>query len=464
MKILLLSPPYLPEYMRNARCDFVSLSKTQWYPIWLGYCGAFLEKQRHAVKLIDAPAYGYNHTQTKKLIIEYRPELLVVYSGMRSEDNDIRFAEEIIDALNCRTIFVGPYASINPENILKKSKKVSLVIKGEFEYPVLELAEGKNYKNIKNLHYKNNGKIITNEQRPLLNTEQLDAIPFVTEFFKKHLNFKYYKAPSEYRPFIDLMTGRGCAWGICTFCLWVHSFITGSVYNKRSIENVVEEFKFVKEKIPEVRSIMVQDDTLPEERAGELSEALLSAEGKISWSCYARAQLSYETLKLMKKAGCRNLHVGYESANPRVLKNIKKGLTVEGMSKFTEDAKKAGLHIHADFAIGFDGETIKGIRETIKWAKKLDPDTAQFQLMIPYPCTPFYERLNKEQWLNEKNEPDYPNLSNREMRKLAKKAYREFYFSRRYMKRAIRNPYEHFLGRLDTLSRAIPAMFWKRWS
>ena len=55
-KILLLSPPFVKHYMRNARCDFVSNSSTQWYPIWLGYCGALLEKKKYQVRLIDAPA------------------------------------------------------------------------------------------------------------------------------------------------------------------------------------------------------------------------------------------------------------------------------------------------------------------------------------------------------------------------------------------------------------------------
>ena len=83
MKILLLSPPYLPEYMRNARCDFVSLSGTQWYPILLGYCGAYLEGQGHSVEFIDAPAAHLDHDDTALLVFKYRPDLIVVYTGRR---------------------------------------------------------------------------------------------------------------------------------------------------------------------------------------------------------------------------------------------------------------------------------------------------------------------------------------------------------------------------------------------
>ncbi|MBI5234522.1 MAG: radical SAM protein [Deltaproteobacteria bacterium] len=208
---------------------------------------------------------------------------------------------------------------------------------------------------------------------------------------------------------------------------------------------------------------MIQDDTFTEERAMEFSDAMLKAGIKIPWSCYARGNMSYEGLKLMKKAGLRNLHVGYESADPGVLKNIKKGVTAERMMEFTKSAHRAGVRIHADFAFGFNGETVESMLETINWAKELDPDTAQFQLMIPFPGTPYYELMKKNGWLNKDGEPDLPNLPNEEMRRIAKKAYREFYFSWRYMRRVIRHPYEHFFGRLDTIGRAIPALFWKRW-
>src|SRR3989338_2358471 len=99
MKILLLSPPYLSHYMRNARCDFVSLSKTQWYPIWLGYCGAFLEKHGFDVKLIDALAYGLSYKECSRMVLDYNPDLLVIYSSTKSEDNDIEFSEGLVDKL-----------------------------------------------------------------------------------------------------------------------------------------------------------------------------------------------------------------------------------------------------------------------------------------------------------------------------------------------------------------------------
>jgi radical SAM superfamily enzyme YgiQ (UPF0313 family) len=463
MKVLLLSPPYVPEYMRNARCDFVSLSATQWYPILLGYCGAWLEKNGHIVKLVDAPAFGLTHHETDIIISEFEPDLLVIYSGLRSEDNDIAFAEMIIDNHGCDAVYVGPFASINPENLLNKSQNIKKVVIGEFEHPVSEIAQSMSPSKIQNLLYKTDNKIKKNTMRPQLDTEQLDAIPFVSQFFKNHLNIKQYKTISEFHPFIDILTGRGCKWGLCTFCLWVNTYIKGQTYNLRSIDNVIEEFKYIESEIPEVRSVMIQDDTFTEDRAYKFCNAYISSNLSLPWSCYARGNMSYDVLKLMKKANCRNLHVGYESADPDILKTIKKGISNNRMTRFTKDAKKAGLRIHGDFAIGFPGETAETVKATIKWAKKLNPHTAQFQLMIPFPGTPFYDMLQEKDWLNKNGEPDYPDFSNQYIRKWAKKAYRCYYLSLQYLWKVICHPYEHFLNRLKTISRAIPAMFWKDW-
>jgi len=463
VKVLLLSPPYVPEYMRNARCDFVSLSSTQWYPILLGYCGAYLESQGHTVQLIDAPAEGLDHGQTRERARSFSPDLVVLYTGRMSEENDIEFGESLIDELGCDAVIAGPYAGIDPKATLGRCQAIGKLVLGEFEHPVGDLAAGAHPGAVANLMLRDGDRFIRNPMRPYLGPEQLDAIPFVSRFFRDQLDLRWYKTPSEYFPYMDILTGRGCQWGLCTYCLWVHTFVTGRVYNQRSIANVVDEFRFIAEEMPEVRSVMVQDDTFVEARAREFSEAKLQAGIALPWSCYVRADMGFETLELMKRAGCRNLHVGYESADPDVLKRIRKGLSVERMTRFTEDARRAGLRIHGDFAIGFPGETPESAARTAEWAYRLNPHTAQFQLMIPFPGTPFYDEMQANGWLDEDGQPDMPQFSNDQIREAAKAAYRRFYLSPRYAWTCLCHPYERVLSRLKTIARALPAMFWRRW-
>lgn len=462
MKVLLLSAPFVPNYMRNARCDFVSLSDAQWYPILLGYCGAWLEGGGHAVRLIDAPACHLTHDEARKMVVAEKPEWLVVYTGRLSEDNDVAFADKLTEECGCRTLLVGPYASVDPEKTLGKSRFALGLVTGEFEFPVGEVIDGKPPERVPNLVYRQGERIVRNPERPYLSTQDLDRIPFVSSFFARHLDIYRYKVPSEPYPFMDVMTGRGCAWGLCTYCLWVHSYIKGPVYHCRSIDNVIEELRAIVTELPKVRAVMLQDDTLTAERAVEFCEAKLKAGIDIPWSCYSRGDLSYEVLTLMKKADCLNLHVGFESADRRVLRNIRKGVTKERMTAFARDAHRAGLRIHGDFAIGFPGETRETVRKTIEWACAIRPYTAQFQLMIPFPGTPYHAELEEKGWLKD-GIPDYPEISKGEMEALARKAYRRFYVSIPFGWQLIKHPYRLFFSRLKTYWHSLRFLSGKKY-
>jgi anaerobic magnesium-protoporphyrin IX monomethyl ester cyclase len=462
MKVLLLSPPYLKNYMRNARCDFVSLSGSQWYPLHLGYCGSWLEKCGHRIKLIDAPVYKLSKSDVIKEIADFRPDWVVLYSGRLSEESDIAFAEKI-QSESCNVVLVGPYASINPEATLSKCSKVAYLIRGEFEYPVQELIEGKAAISIKNLVFRSDSEIIQNPMRAYLTGEQLDEIPFVSTFFSKQVDLWRYKTVSEPYPYLDLLTGRGCAWGKCTFCLWVHTYIKGPIYNFRSVKNVIDELDYIKRELPSVKSVMIQDDTLTEDRATELCEAKLSSGNTLKWSCYARANLKSETLCLMKRAGCLNLHVGFESGSNEVLRQIRKGITVERMITFVKDAKRAKLRIHGDFAVGFPGETKESIRQTVNFALVLRPYTAQFQLMIPFKGTPYYEILASRRCLTEDGIPNFPNLSAEEMEDKVKGAYWSYYLNYVYFFQLLMHPYSMFLSRIKTHAEALFSLFFRRY-
>jgi radical SAM superfamily enzyme YgiQ (UPF0313 family) len=261
---------------------------------------------------------------------------------------------------------------------------------------------------------------------------------------------------------MDILTGRGCQWGHCTYCLWVHSYIKGPVYNCRSVANVIDEMRHITTKMPFVKSLMFQDDTMTEDRARELSEGMLNAGIQIPWSCYARGNMSQDVLRLMKQAGCLNLHVGYESADEAILKNIRKGITKDIMTEFTANARKTGLHIHGDFAIGFPGETKTTIRKTVAWACAIRPDTAQFQLMIPFTGTRYHEQLKDGGWLK-CGLPDYPDLTAKEMEKMTRWAYRRFYISLPYLWSVLQHPYVLFFSRLSIYWRAVVSIFWGRY-
>ena len=443
MRILLLNPPYVPEFMRSARWAAVSISGSNWYPIYLAYCTGLLEKYGHKTKLVDGPVDKLSHEDVFNMSSDFSPDMSVLYISDKSLENDITIGEKIKKLTGSYIVLVGPWCScINPDELLKKSKIDSLAI-GEFDYTILELAEGKTENTIDGLVWENNGKVIHNPPRKPLTPEQINEFPFVTDVYRRHLNIRNYFQAPHLHPFVDLFTGRGCSWGKCTFCLWPHTINKGAPYRTGDINKTIEELEFIKEKLPFVKEVFMQDDTLPAWRARELSTAIIENGLDITWSCYGRSDATYDfgTLKLMKKSGCRCLHVGYESSNLQILKNIKKGTTPKIMEKFTEMTNKVGLVNHADFIIGLPGETVETIKATVEWARKLKVDSYQFTIPKPYPETPFYEWLEengnlKDGWAN------YPHLSSEDIEKWTKWALKETNMNPRYLMRMMAKPKE----------------------
>ena len=443
MKILLLNPPYVPEFMRSARWAAVSISGSNWYPIYLAYCTGLLEKYGHKTKLVDGPVDRLSHEDVFRMAKDFSPDVSVLYISTVSLENDITIGEKIKELTGSYIVLVGPWCSIYPDEIIKKSDKIDSLAIGEFDYTVLELAEGKTGDKIDGLVWKNNGKVMHNPPRTPLTPEQINDFPFVTNVYRRHLNIQNYFQAPHLHPFIDLFTGRGCSWGKCTFCLWPHTINKGALYRVGDINKTIEELEFINEKLPFVKEVFIQDDTLPAWRARELSTAIIEAGLDATWSCYARpdASMDFETLKLMKKSGCRCLHVGYESSNPQILKNIKKGTTVKMMEKFTEMTNNVGLVNHADFIIGLPGETVETIKATVEWAKTLKVDSYQFTVPKPYPETPFYEWLEENGYLKD-GWANYPHLSSEDIKKWTKWALRKTNMNPRYLMRMMAKPKE----------------------
>jgi len=187
-----------------------------------------------------------------------------------------------------------------------------------------------------------------------------------------------------------------------------------------------------------VKEFFFDDDTfnIQKARTIELCEKLKPL--GLTWSCTSRVTTERETLKAMKEAGCRLLIVGFESGDPQILKNIKKGATVERARAFAKDCHDLGLVIHGDFILGLPGETKESIRNTINFAKTLDCETIQVSIAHAYPGTEFYDFAKTNGFItNEKMEDggghqmahiEYPGLPTDYVMEMVHRFYDEYYF------------------------------------
>jgi radical SAM superfamily enzyme YgiQ (UPF0313 family) len=245
-----------------------------------------------------------------------------------------------------------------------------------------------------------------------------------------------YNVPFLLHPYIALYSTRGCP-AQCTFCLWPQT-LSGHAWRKRSSDDVAAEMKWAKENFPEVKEFFFDDDTfnIQKVRTIELCEKLKPL--GLTWSCTSRVTTDYDTLKAMRESGCRLLIVGFESGDPQILKNIKKGATVERARAFAKDCRDLGLTVHGDFILGLPGETKESIRNTINFAKSLDVETIQVSIAHAYPGTEFYEYAAQNGFItNEKMQDggghqmahiEYPGLPTDYVMEMVHRFYDEYYF------------------------------------
>ncbi|MBN1941234.1 MAG: radical SAM protein, partial [Candidatus Diapherotrites archaeon] len=192
----------------------------------------------------------------------------------------------------------------------------------------------------------------------------------------------------------------------------------------------------------------LEDDTFTADakRAEEFCRAKIKAGIKTLWSCNARADVPLATLKLMKKAGCRLLCVGFESGSQEVLNNVHKGTTPKGMQEFMDNARKTGILVHGCFMVGNPLDNEETIRATIELSKKLNPDTAQFFPIMIYPGTNTYDYFREKgylvtedysKWVDERGWHNcmvsMPNLSNKQIVEWCDRARKEFYLRPSYV-------------------------------
>jgi radical SAM superfamily enzyme YgiQ (UPF0313 family) len=193
-----------------------------------------------------------------------------------------------------------------------------------------------------------------------------------------------------------------------------------------------------KEYWPYVKEYFFDDDTfnIQKARTTELCAKLKPL--KLTWSCTSRVTTDYETLKAMREAGCRLLIVGYESGDAQILKNIKKGATLERARQFTKDAHRLGLVVHGDFILGLPGETRETIKNTVAFAKELDVETIQVSVAHAYPGTELYDFAVKNNFLVKGSMVDegghqlahieYPGLAADEILESVHRFYDQYYF------------------------------------
>jgi hopanoid biosynthesis associated radical SAM protein HpnJ len=432
-KTLFLNPPSYNGFDGGAGARYQAKREVRsfWYPTWLAQPAALVPDSR----LIDAPARGASLEEILPLAGDY--ELAVLHTSTPSFRSDVRVAEALKGANPKLQIgLVGAHVAVSPEASLAASTAVDFVARNEFDFTIAEVAQGRPLAEIDGLSFRGTGGFVHNRERAIL--EDMDQLPFVTDVYRRDLVIEDYFIGYLLHPYVSLYTGRGCR-SKCTFCLWPQT-IGGHRYRTRTADNVAREIAQATQFFPQVREYFFDDDTFTDDRprAEEIARRLAAI--GVTWSCNAKPDVPYETLKVLKEHGLRLVLVGYETGSQTILNNIRKGTRIDIARRFTEDCHRLGITIHGTFIVGLPGESRETLRETIRFAREINPHTIQVSLAAPYPGTELYRQAMQNGWLADSGKDlvaddgvqvsslSYPELSHHEIFEALEEFYKRFYF------------------------------------
>ena len=435
-----------------------------WPQCSLAQLAALLDSD-YSLAIVDAIAERMTWPRFEKLLREKSPKYYLTQVTAPTLTNDM-YGVMLAKSMGAKTIAFGTHVTPMPTETMRDYPALDFVLRGEPELTLRELIdflesrqgslpdnirkllrdtdstwqEGaampaiptleERLVRIKGLVWRHEGRIRINQDRPFI--PKLDDLPLPRFDL---LPLQKYTMPLMKGPFSFIVTSRGCPAG-CSYCI-KHVSYQNSV-RLLSPERIMNEIRALVDL--NVTNIHMYADlfTVNRDQVVGLCRQIIDAGLKIRWTCNSRVDfVDEEMLQLMGQAGCWMIAWGIESGNELVLRKARKGASPKKARTALTWAKKAGIRNWGYFIIGLPQETVETIRETIELSKSLPLDVALFHVAAPYPGTPFFFEVVKNQWFREGTQweqvdmdqgtvLEYENLSAEDLLYWQRRAFREW--------------------------------------
>jgi len=371
MRILLINPYY-------------PLSETPSPPLGLAYLASALSEAGVGVRILDLAVYPYSQSMLQTLIDDFKPQVAGITAVTMTFDNAIGVIEDIkrIDP-HILTIMGGPHVSFCARDTLKAYPQLDVIVLGEGERTIVELVRaahnGHAWAGVNGIAYRKGTKICFTDKRDPI--EKLDDLPLPDRRLIPLGRYRALGMP------ISLTTSRGCPFK-CIFC--VGRKMVGARVRYRSAARIVDEFEYLSSL--NFHQINIADDlfTANKNHCNAVCDEIIKRGLQLKWTSFARVDtVSDAVLVKMKAAGCSAVSFGIESANPQILKTIKKGITLKQVEDAVNMCRKAAIMPFASFILGLPGETPETIKETLEFGNRLKKLGLSFgfHLLAPFPGT-----------------------------------------------------------------------------
>jgi anaerobic magnesium-protoporphyrin IX monomethyl ester cyclase len=470
MRALIFNPPG-PEgrgYIREGRCEQrLSSYMYRMLPVSLPSIAGLLRAEGHQVRILDAVSPRVTPGSVPAEIRKFDPELVVVAVSTPTYESDVGVIRELDGITGAHLTAIGVHVTATAAETLEDSALDS-VVRGEPEWTIADLAgrlaRGESLASVRGLSFRGaNGAIVHNEDRGF--DGDLDELPPPA---RDLVHEEDYFLPILNRPYTLVVPSRGCPHH-CTYC--TAPMYYGKRLRQRTPSRVVDEIEEIARRGVVNDFVMWSDTfTLDKRFVLELCGELRRRNLGIRWMSNSRVDsIDEEIAMAMKEAGCTGISFGMESGVQEILDNVRKGTTLEQGRRAVRTVKNAGIQTLGHFMLGLPGETRETIRQTIDYAKEVDPDWAQFYCATPLPGTKFMEHARAHghlpmaaRWERyEFNAPivSTPSLSAEQLQRARVRAYLEFYGRPRVAKRVLSRVEPTQLGKLA--SQAVT--FAKSW-
>jgi radical SAM superfamily enzyme YgiQ (UPF0313 family) len=386
-------------------------------PLGLSYIAAYLEKKSIDVQMFDCAVEGYNHEvysegdlmtygmpveKAAKTILKQNPDIIGM-SVLFSTDLDNLFKLSLaIKSISPKVIIVvgGLHPTIYPMdifNICKDNNKscIDFIIRGEGEKRLYELISDLKMKRVNTnmdglCGYINNNIFINNQFDTIAD---LDSIPFpayhllpMDKYFS--INVPFSPVPKGKRV-IQILTTRGCPIG-CSFCSSTNMY---KKYRMRSVNNVIDEILFFKEKYA-IDEVQFADDNIffNKKRTINLFTEIIKA--KVFW-CTPNGvminTINEKLIGLLKDSGLYQITLSIDSGSANTLKNLQhKPVRLNTIPGIVKRCNELGIFSHGTLVVGMPNETMKDIKEGFDFVKDLELTSISVFIAAAIPGSELY--------------------------------------------------------------------------
>ncbi len=442
MKIILINPPNIADLSFGSLRQFKNIDIGNYLPLGLLYVAASIERNsKHSVEIIDAQAERLNFDSLSIILKRSLPDVIGIYTTSFTLFNSYQTAK-IAKAVskNIITVLGGPHLAVYPEETANLPY-IDYIVCGEGEETIVDLLEAiesrRSFTSVGGIGYRENGKAILTQPRAMI--KNLDDLPFPA----RHLlpPDRYYSIVGQRKISTTIMASRGCP-SNCNFC-----YIPYRKFRMRSAENIVREIEICVDAGIEEFFFFDENFTVSSRRVIEICDAIIDKKLNIDFDIRSRIDTVNQTLlEKLKGAGCKRIQFGVESGNEDVLKMMNKKITLKQVRDTFKSCHDAGIRTYADIMIGYPGEDIKQISDTVDLLHEIEPDYVQVGITMHFPSTKIYidaieSGLLKDIWREHAGDPqkDFKapyastNITPKELESLQRKIIMGFYLRPQYI-------------------------------